>query len=554
MKKALIIGNMLFAPTIVFGTSENQSLEEFENCNTRQTAISQNQAMARKQLWNAVKSNNFQKIPKIIRKYEDMSAIRDFLLAGANKIEMSQNQIEQYRKRIFQNSHVAELANLSDKQGLTLLLETSAYGNEKIVEYLVEHGANIDGASNNEWTPLGIASAYGNEKIVKYLVDHGADVDKEMEDGITPLLIATQNGHKDIVEYLVEHGADINKASEMNRSTPLSIAAQNRHKDIIEYLVEHGADVNKERKDGCTPLLIATKKGYEYIVEYLVKHGADVNKANNDGVTPVSIAAEEEFENIIKYLEKHGADINKADKDGVTPLFMATQTGNVNIIKYLVEHGADTNKQNLKGNIPLHVAGEKGYENIVKYLVEHGADINKQNNNGLTPLDIAKRMKNEKIVEYLEGENKKSNDFKNALKQGDLSSVENLIQRGARVNKEWEDGDTPLSIAICNENLDLIKYLVEHGANINQKYGKDDDTPLHDAVIMGNKNIVKYLVRKGAHVNRKNYQEKTPIDIAEDLCKQIPEFDRNIIEILYSPRAKRVICKYYSTLRSIAKM
>ena len=59
------------------------------------------------------------------------------------------------------------------------------------------------------------------------------------------------------------------------------------------------------------------------------------------------------------------------------------------------------------------------------------------------------------------------------------------------------------------------------------------------AVIMGNKNIVKYLVRKGAYVNRKNNQEKTPIDVAEDLFRQIPEFDRNIVEILYSPRSKR---------------
>lgn len=79
MKKALIIGNMLFAPITVFGMNENQFLREVENCSTYKQKMerSHNQAMAQKQLWEAVKNNNFPKMPKIISRYEDMSAIRD---------------------------------------------------------------------------------------------------------------------------------------------------------------------------------------------------------------------------------------------------------------------------------------------------------------------------------------------------------------------------------------------------------------------------------------------------------------------------------------------
>ncbi|ORX65883.1 ankyrin, partial [Anaeromyces robustus] len=60
----------------------------------------------------------------------------------------------------------------------------------------------------------------GNEDLVKYLIEHGADINKENEDGKTPLFWACESGNEDLVKYLIDLGADINKENEKGE-TPL---------------------------------------------------------------------------------------------------------------------------------------------------------------------------------------------------------------------------------------------------------------------------------------------------------------------------------------------
>ncbi|ORX85834.1 ankyrin, partial [Anaeromyces robustus] len=60
----------------------------------------------------------------------------------------------------------------------------------------------------------------GNEDLVKYLIEHGADINKENRGGETPLFLACRSGNKNLVKYLIDLGADINKENEEGE-TPL---------------------------------------------------------------------------------------------------------------------------------------------------------------------------------------------------------------------------------------------------------------------------------------------------------------------------------------------
>jgi len=76
----------------------------------------------------------------------------------------------------------------------------------------VEHGADINRASQKGETPLLKACEIGNEAIVKCLVEHGAYVNKADYHGYTPSFCVCESGNEDLVIYLVELGTDINNA------------------------------------------------------------------------------------------------------------------------------------------------------------------------------------------------------------------------------------------------------------------------------------------------------------------------------------------------------
>jgi len=88
-----------------------------------------------------------------------------------------------------------------------------------------------------------------------------------------------------------------------------------------------------------------------------------------------------------------------------------------------------------------------------------------------------------------------------------------LIDNGADVNIQDEQGDTPLHYAAQEGLTEITKILIAKGANVNAK-GVKDKTPLHAAAKGGNRDIVVSLLDAGADVNAENYMERTPLHFA----------------------------------------
>ncbi|NXS90805.1 MYPT2 phosphatase, partial [Jacana jacana] len=69
--------------------------------------------------------------------------------------------------------------------------------------------------------------------------------------------------------------------------------------------------------------------------------------------------------------------------------------------------------------------------------------------------------------------------------------------------------------ACIDENLDMVKFLVENGANVNQQ-DNEGWTPLHAVASCGYLNIAEYLISHGANVAAVNSEGDVPSDIAEE--------------------------------------
>ena len=135
--------------------------------------------------------------------------------------------------------------NVQDAQGFTPLHLASAKGHIEIVEFLLNHGADIELEIFNRDTPLLVAARYaryGQYETIKTLLEHGAKVNHKDKHGRAALHDAAMYSGKEVINLLISYGADVNARDE-HQSTPLHQAAMLNNIEAAKALVEHGADI-----------------------------------------------------------------------------------------------------------------------------------------------------------------------------------------------------------------------------------------------------------------------------------------------------------------------
>ena len=185
-------------------------------------------------------------------------------------------------------------------------------------------------------------------------------------------------------------------------------------------------------------------------------------------------------------------------------------------ISQLLQSGIDINTQHpISGTTVLMIAGSYYYyDDIVKFLIRKGADVNLKDNEGKTALLWAA-----------------SNSLPNA---------KILVEHGAKVNIAANDGMTPflqatLGVSSGKVPIDLCELLRNGGANVNAELTKKNAsgwTSLHYAVVNNDANLVKYLIKHGAKVNKFTAEGSSPLSLAKLNDNQ------EIIKILRNAGAK----------------
>ena len=200
-------------------------------------------------------------------------------------------------------------------------------------------------------------------------------------------------------------------------------------------------------------LVLASRSGDIKQTERLLSAGADVNGSvfvNGDSdsgtfmVCPMIAAAWNGNINVLKALISRGADINVQCHDALdfhrTPLFAAATQGNVEAVKLLLASGASTELHNgLYYDNALCCAARAGKLDTVRVLIQHGADVNTRGDEGVSAL-------------------------RSAVHGGYTDIAEYLLHRGACVELEICRHGKPLSCAVSNGNLALVRALLQHGA------------------------------------------------------------------------------------------
>ena len=105
--------------------------------------------------------------------------------------------------------------------------------------------------------------------------------------------------------------------------------------------------------------------------------------------------------------------------------------------------------------------------------------------------------------------------FLSAAFTGKLETINSYLENGGDVNVTDEKGCSALFLATNLDSVEVIKILLDHGANINVQTHTTKQTPLINAAYVGNLEVVKLLVEKGADINIKDMAGETALDAAK---------------------------------------
>jgi ankyrin repeat protein len=424
--------------------------------------------------------------------------------------------------------------NVADVDGSTPLQWAAHWNNLETVKALLAAGAKPNAANRYGVTPLHEAATIGSAPIINALLRAGATADAVYGDGETALMLAARSGNLESVKLLLEANADVNAAETFRGQTALMLAANENHAAVVTALLAAGAQPNT--------------RSTEFTFQKLTGGaGGIIHDRPQGGVTALMLAARQGSLEAGAALIAGGADLTLEEPQyGFTAMQTAIFNGHYGFAKMLIEKGAPVSDGSLYiaiemrnlakyTNRPNPPESENGVSHldVVKLLIDKGADVNAPYVKRIPP----RQAQGE--INVAPG----ATALYRASRAIDLASVKLLIDAGANPSLALKDGSTPLMASAGlgaprggdeevteagdrNDPLDVMKLLVEKGANVNA-VNDLGMTPMHYAVQRGVDRLIEYLAGKGARFDTKNKQGRSPADLARGrtatLVKQLSQ-------------------------------
>ena len=346
----------------------------------------------------------------------------------------------------------------------------------------------------------------------------------------------------DEVKGRFQYADDINGIDEEG-NTVLHLAAAANDSDLCLYFMIKGADPELKNYNGDTPLSLAIKKGCVESAQTIVSQNQNcIFARDGNGATSLILG----LETSPAY---YGIMINEKtvaakDSEDNTILHYFVRAKNVRAIEIATALNLDVNAKNAEGKTALELA----YENInddevvncAAALILGGGEttneeyayfeaavsnrnLNERFEDGQTPLHIAAICNHVSIEKYLlvnEADNSVqdssgSSALHEAVRYGNVDVIKALLDSGANVNAKDNLGKTPVMIISPKEkSQEIYKLLISYRADLNEKdmFG---DTVLHNAIMVNSDaETVSILTNNGADINTRNKEGVTPLHIA----------------------------------------
>ena len=229
-------------------------------------------------------------------------------------------------------------------------------------------------------------------------------------------------------------------------------------------------------------------------VELLISQGADINHMCTFGATPLLVAIENGDGDCVDMLLQHNAKVNnvKSDLTQLSVLMCAVLLKDQRIVRSLLEAGAVVNDAcGIDGLTPLMAAIQRGSFECQKILLDYGACVNQQHDDG-------------------------ENALMTAVQYSNIDGLELLIENNANVNMQDNTGMTALMFAAAEVDSNCVNILIGANAELNltDKWNNDALMKFFIHATDSNDECALSLIRAGCEVNHVNRYGSTALSLA----------------------------------------
>ncbi|KAL9079454.1 MAG: hypothetical protein Q9157_001663 [Trypethelium eluteriae] len=444
-------------------------------------------------------------------------------------------------------------------------VNSGVYRNIKVNE--IDHGYY-------DRTPLILAVELGRYEMVKSLLAHpNIAINQRDVLGCTALWHAATRGLEDITKVLLDQpGVEINTKDIRTHKTPLICAAENDSGDVVAMLLAQSANASYQMPlNGKSALLRAAELGKSHALKVLLDRlkldGSAIHACDNEGNGLFHLAAGKGGLNVLQMVTEQqlGLDINLKDKYGMTCLHHACRAAvvDLSVLSILVEDcGASVSAEDNIGRTPLIVAWQYGKEEACDFLatkttpilgtaladdvslalwsllqrweidraiqmvtIDNTSTFEDEPSTGNSVLHLAVKLRQPELLKALllhanSTPNVSNHIGRTPLHQaawtGDEDSIALLLEHSAEIDAKDIWGDTPLSIALAQKQLQTAVLLFDRGADVDEiKYVKNIkiQTLFFAAVESKHPQAIQRLLRLGADALGRNPRGQTAIDL-----------------------------------------
>ena len=370
-------------------------------------------------------------------------------------------------------------AKAVDEMGSPLLIMASEMKSATVVRLLLNAGADPNDAGSGDATPLCRAALFGRKEIAQTLLDAGAKAD-----------VICDGDHGDSALMEAIRGA-------MFGEMPLEL----RETIFNPEELRDGADNEKEGNEKVARLremLAASTDDYLEIARMLLARGVDVNVvANCDvGESALMYAVMAAKVEMVKTLLAHGADVAKESPllDMLRETEMEYSRAKFTLLPALSRQQA--------AMLDWMDRTKARREKIIQLLKAAGAK---------------ERASNQKEVEYSkeDAEDDAREALDDVIERNDFKDFERLVAAYTKHPLGAAVLPNALRVAVVYSRVEMVKLLLERGVNPSTPSTNVGYTPLMQAASSANLELVKLLIDAGADLNAEDWDGRTALDSAE---------------------------------------